>query len=83
MGCALGYIVLIVTYSSSDNLAPPISQVMIGRHLTFCSMTSPTCCNSSLKCTPAKCKARQKVGFQLSHTQLLNKELKISNKLLP
>ena len=35
MGCALGYILLIVTYSSSDNLAPSISQVMIGRHLIF------------------------------------------------
>ena len=42
------------TYSPSCNLAPPISQVVIGQHLIFCSLTSPTCCNSPRKCTPVK-----------------------------
>ena len=58
-----------LTYSSSDNLAPPISWVLIGRHMIFCSLTSRTCCNLPQKCTPVKYKARQKAGFQLSHTQ--------------
>ena len=40
----------IVTYSSSCNLIPPFSGVLIGRHLIFCTPTWPTCCNSSRKC---------------------------------
>ena len=51
------------TYSSSFNLAPAISQVMIVQHLMFCSPTRPTCCNSPRKCTTAKYKAGQKAGF--------------------
>ena len=52
-------------YSSSYNLAPAISRVLIGQRLIFCSPTWPTCCNSTLKCTPVKHKARQKAGFQI------------------
>ena len=53
-------------YSSSYSLTPPISRVLIGPLLTFCSLTSPTCCNSSPKCTPVKYKARQKAGFGIA-----------------
>ena len=59
------YFKLELTYSASDNLTPPISRVLIGRHLNFCSLTSPTCCNSARKCTPVKYKARQKPGFPI------------------
>ena len=53
---------LILPYSSSDNLTPPISRVLIGRHLIFSSLTSPTCCNPPVKCTSVKYNARQKAG---------------------
>ena len=53
------------TYSSSYNLTPPTSRVMIGQHLIFCSLASPTCCNSPRECTPVKYKARQKAGFRI------------------
>ena len=56
-------------YSSSYNLTPPISRVLIGPHLIFCPLTSPTWCNLPGKCTPVKYKARQKLRFQLSHRQ--------------
>ena len=47
---------------------PPLSRVLTGRHLIFCWLTSPPCCNSPRKCTPVKYKKRQKrLGFQLSH----------------
>ena len=59
------YFKLELIYSASDNLTPPISRVLIGRHLNFCSLTSPTCCNSARKCTPVKYKARQKPGFPI------------------
>ena len=55
----------VLTYSTSDNVIPPISRVLIGRHLIFCWLTSPTCCNLSRKCTPVKYKVRQKTGFQI------------------
>ena len=55
----------IVTYSLSYNLTPRISRVLIGQPLTFCSMMSPTCCNSPRKCTPVKYKKKQKAGFQI------------------
>ena len=61
--------VLRTSHSSSYNLTPPISRVLIGPHLIFCSLTSPTWCNSPGKCTPVKYKAKQKLGFQLSHRQ--------------
>ena len=35
-------------------------EVLIGRHLIFCSLTSPTCRNSPQKCRPVKDNARQK-----------------------
>ena len=58
-----------LTYSSSDNLAPPISWVLIGRHLILCSLTSPACCNSPRKSTPVRYKARQKARFPVvTHT---------------
>ena len=53
----------IVGYSSSYNLTPPISRILIGHHLIFCSLTSSSCCNSPRKYTPAKYKKRQKAGF--------------------
>ena len=56
----------IVTYSLSYNLAPRISPVLIGQPLIFCSLMSPTCCNSPRKCTPVKYKKRQKAGFQIA-----------------
>ena len=56
---------LLERYSLSYNLIPPISQVLSGRHLIFCSLTLPTCCNSSRKCTPVKYKAGQKAGFPI------------------
>ena len=62
-----------VTYTSSYNLTPAISRVLIGEHLIFCSPPWPTCCNSPRKCTPVKYKARQKTGFQLSHTHSCKK----------
>ena len=63
------YVRLQPTYSSSDNLAPSISRVLIGRHLIFCSLTSPTCRNSPRKCTPVNYKVRQKAGFPIvTHT---------------
>ena len=42
---------LIASYSSSCNLTPPFTRVLIGRHVIF------------LKSTPSKYKARQKAGF--------------------
>ena len=51
-----------VTYSSSHNLTPAISRVMIGQHLIFYSPPWLKCCNSPRKCTPVKYKARQKDG---------------------
>ena len=53
------------TYSMSDNVTPPISRVLIGRHLIFCWLTSPMCCNLPRKCTPVKYKKRQKAGFPI------------------
>ena len=50
------------TCNSSYNLAPPISWVLIGRHLIFFPLTLRTFCNSPRKCTPVKYKARQKAG---------------------
>ena len=52
-----------LTYSTSDNETPPISWVLIGRHLILCWLTSPPYCNSPRKCTPVKYKKRQKAGF--------------------
>ena len=54
-----------ITYSSSYNLTPSISLVLIRPQLFFCSLTPPTCCNSSRKCNPVKYKARQKTGFPI------------------
>ena len=48
-----------------------ISRVLIGRHLIFDSMTSPTCCNSRRKRTPVKYKKRQKAGFPKTVNNLL------------
>ena len=54
---------LFLSYSPSCNLTPPVSQVLIGQHLIFCSLTSSPCCNSPRKCTPVKYKEMQKAGF--------------------
>ena len=65
-------------YSSSCNLAPPISRVLSDRHLIFCSLTSPMCCNLPWKYTPVR--RRGKLSFQLSHRQsVCMKELIIAN----
>ena len=61
----------VLTYSTSDNVTPPITRVLIARHLIFDSLTSPTCCNSPRKCTPYNIRKGKKLGFQLSHRQLL------------
>ena len=47
-------------YSSSYNLTPAASWVLIDQHLIFCSPTWPACCSSPRKCTAVKYKARQK-----------------------
>ena len=52
-------------YSTSENEAPPISRVLIGRHLIFCWLTSLPYSNSPPKCTPVKYKRRQKAGFSI------------------
>ena len=64
-------------------MAPPISRVLIGRHLAFCSLTSSTCCNSPRKCTTIKYKARQKAEFNNKLQQFVCKLPAISfwNKL--
>ena len=56
---------LCYAYRTSDNETPPISRVLIGRHLIFHSLTSPPCCNLPRKCTPVKYKKRQKAGFPI------------------
>ena len=67
--------VLRTSHSSSYNLTPPISRVLIGPHLIFCSLTSPTCCKSPRKCTPVKYKARQEAGFPIvTETPSIRKE---------
>ena len=53
------------TYSMSENETPPISQVLIGRHLILQSLTSPPCCKLPRKCMPVKYKKRQKAGFPI------------------
>ena len=50
-------------YSPSYNLTPPISRVVIGQHLIFYSLMSPTCRNSSRKCTPVKSRRGESLGF--------------------
>ena len=40
--------------SSSYSLTPANSQVLIGKHLVFCSLTWPASCNAPQKCTPVK-----------------------------
>ena len=53
------------TYSTSDNETPPISRALIGRHLIFCWLTSPPCCNSPQNCTSIKYMQWQKAGFPI------------------
>ena len=54
---------LCYAYRTSDNETPPISRVLIGRHLIFYSLTSPPCYNLPRECTPVKYQKRQKGGF--------------------
>ena len=49
------FLLPLLPYSRSYNLTSPISRVLIVQHLMFCSLTSPTCCNSPRKCTPLNC----------------------------
>ena len=53
------------TYTTSDNVTPSISRVLIGRHMIFYWLTSPMCPNSPGKCTPVKYKKKQKAGFPI------------------
>ena len=55
-----------VTYSSSYNLTPAISRVLIDENLIFCSLPWPTRFNSPRNCRPVKYKARQKAGFRIA-----------------
>ena len=48
--------------SSSYNLTPPISRVLIGQHFIFCSLKSSTCCNSPRICTPVKYESKSWVS---------------------
>ena len=52
-----------LAHSSSYNLTPALSRVLLGQHLIFCSHTWSKCCNAPRKCTPVTYKARQKDGF--------------------
>ena len=63
------------TYSTSDNVTPPVSSVLIGWHLIFCWLASPTCCNSPQKCAPAKYKNRQKAGFPIATQTPFNQRI--------
>ena len=65
------------TYSMSDNVTPPISRVVIGRHLIFCWLTLPPCCNSPRKCTAAKYKKRQKNWVSNCHINILFKYARV------
>ena len=56
---------LCYAYRTSDNETPPISRVLIGRHLIFHALTSSPYCNSYWKCTPVKYKKRQKARFPI------------------
>ena len=49
----------ILAYSSSYNLKPAISTVLIGQYLIFCLPTWPECCSSLRKCTLVKYNMRQ------------------------
>ena len=57
--------VRILTYSSSCNLTPTISRVLIVRHLIFCPPTWLTCCSSPRKYTLVKYKVMPKAGFPI------------------
>ena len=60
---------LIKTYSSSDNLTPPISRILICLYLIFSLLTSPTYCNSPRKVRQLNIRRDKKLGFQVSHRQ--------------
>ena len=64
-----------VPYNTSDNDTPPISQVLIGRHLIFFLTDVPPCCNSPRKYTPVKYKKKQKTR------NLKNKNTEQKNRL--
>ena len=53
------------TYSTSDNGTPPLSRVLIGQHLIFCWLMSPSSCNLPWKYMPVKYNKRQKAGFPI------------------
>ena len=53
------------TYSTSDNETRTIPRVLIGRHLIFCLLTSPPCCNLPRKCTAVKYMKRKNAGFPI------------------
>ena len=68
----------VVTFTPSDNETPPISRVLIGRHLIFCWLTSLQYCNLPRECTPVKYKKRQKVWVSNCHMSTLSSLLLFS-----
>ena len=58
-----------ITYSLSYNLAPPISQVLIGSHLIFCPLTSLKCLSRRENVRQLNIMRGKKLRFQLSHRQ--------------
>ena len=59
------YVINYMSYSSSYNLTPATSRVLIGRHFIFWSPTWPTYCKLPWKCTQVKYKSRQKADFPI------------------
>ena len=59
------YIYMYIYIIHKNNLTPPVSRVLIGQYLSFCSLTSPRGCNSPRKCTLVKYNKRQKAGFPI------------------
>ena len=84
-------IIIYLTYICSDNLTPPISRVLIGRDLKFCSRRYQCAATRLENVRQLNISRDKKLGFQLSqkhplykeHVRTLNsKKLKISHILI-
>ena len=64
-----------LTYSPSYNLTPPISRVLIGEHLIFCSWRHQRAVTRLENVRQLNIKRGQKLGFQLAHRQLLKQDM--------
>ena len=64
VNCKINLRIQCQSFSSPYNLIPAIFRVLTGWHLTFCSPTWPTCCNSARNIRRGK-----KLSFQWSHRQ--------------